>query len=171
MEEIWRPIQEFEGRYEISSLGRVKSFLDSNGTLKKNGKLRKLTPDKDGYLLCMLRNNGRYYHKKVHRLVAEAFIPNPSGLNEVNHIDGNKQNNQVSNLEWSDSRSNNLHKTRVLGHYKGPIPPKRLRCVETKMIYPSVTAAAEAVGIKGVTNISHAAKNHHQSGGFHWEYI
>ena len=162
--EIWKPIKGFENKYSVSSAGHIKSFLG-------HARLRKLVPDKDGYLECMLRDGGKYHHRKVHRLVAEAFIANPDRMTEVNHKDGNRQNNCVENLEWSDRRKNNLHKNRVLGHYSGPFPPKKLRCIETGMIYPSVTAAAESVGIKGVTNISHAANNHHQSGGFHWEYI
>ena len=168
--EVWKQIEGFEGRYSISSLGNVKSFVNSRGNVREKGKLRKPVLDKDGYLECMLRKDGKYFHKKVHSLVANAFLPNPDNLKEVNHLDGNKQNNEVSNLEWSTRVENEKHKNRVLKKYGGPIPPHEVICIETGVVFPSVSAAAESVGVKGETNISHAAKYGHKSGGVHWAY-
>ena len=165
--EKWVPIKGFEGRYEISSLGNLRSVPP----MSKKIRMRKTFLDKDGYVGCSLRGDGKYYTKKIHRLVAEAFIPNSENKPEINHINGDKADNRVDNLEWATRREQNLHKIRVLEHYTGPIPPRKILCIETGVIYPSVRSAAEFVGIKGETNISHAAKNNHQSGGYHWKYV
>lgn len=100
MEEILKPIQDFDDYY-ISNFGNVYS--------KKSGLLKKLIPALDGqknYLLIGLSRNGQRHRKLVHRLVAQAFIPNPHQLPEVNHRDKNKKNNHVSNLEWCTRKEN-----------------------------------------------------------------
>lgn len=104
MIEIWKPVKGFEN-YEVSNLGQVKS-LNYNRT--KEAKILRLCKNKDGYLCVHLHKNGKGYAKKVHRLVTAAFIPNPEGKTEVNHIDGNKTNNRVENLEWA-THSENMH--------------------------------------------------------------
>lgn len=96
--EQWRPVKGFEGLYEVSNLGRVKSL--------KYGKILKPGMTKDGYLFVILCRNGKMKYFKVHRLVATAFIPNPMDLPEVNHKDENKINNVVSNIEWCSRRYN-----------------------------------------------------------------
>ena len=90
--EIWREIIGFEGLYEISNYGRVKSL--------KNNLIRKVTPDKNGYLRVNLNRYGEQTNHKVHRLVAIAFIENRLDYPYVNHIDENVKNNNVENLEW-----------------------------------------------------------------------
>ncbi|MBQ9347067.1 MAG: NUMOD4 motif-containing HNH endonuclease [Oscillibacter sp.] len=104
--EEWRAVKGFENRYEVSSLGRVRSL---NYRMRK-GCIRVLKPamNSDGYLnvhLYALDGGGTY---KIHRLVAEAFLPNPGGLPEVNHKNENKSDNRVMNLEWCD-RDYNIH--------------------------------------------------------------
>lgn len=96
--EIWREIEGYDGRYAVSTWGRVKSV---NGILKPY-------ENKKGYLKIGLSRNGKCEKHRVHRLVAKAFIPNPEGLPQVNHIDGNKQNNSVTNLEWVDNLTNQI---------------------------------------------------------------
>lgn len=105
MKEIWKPIKDFE-YYFISNFGRVKST--------KFGKERilKLTKDKDGYLIVNLYKNNKSKTFKVHRLVAEAFLPNPYNLPQVNHKDENPQNNIAENLEWCTASYNNNYGTR-----------------------------------------------------------
>ena len=99
-EEIWCPIKGYEGLYEVSDQGRVRSL--------KFGKERILKPSRNtnGYLLVGLRKNGEKKTYKVHRLVVQTFIPNPDNLQEINHIDEDKTNNKVQNLEWCDRKSN-----------------------------------------------------------------
>ena len=106
-EEIWCPIKGYEGLYEVSDYGRVKSL--------KFGKERILKPrrDKDGYLFVTLYKNGDHKTCKVHRLVAQTFIPNPDNLPQVNHKDEDKENNSVQNLEWCDRKYNYNYGTRI----------------------------------------------------------
>lgn len=109
MEEIWKPIDGFNGRYEISNYGRLKSYAQN-----KSGKISTGSPDKKGYLTVTLYDNdGKRQTYKVHRLVTGAFIPNPNNLPQVNHKDENKTNNCVDNLEWCDNDYNNHYGTRV----------------------------------------------------------
>lgn len=98
MEEIWKTIKDYEGLYEVSNWGRVRNT--------RTGRVLRHWKDEDGYLLVNLCKDGVRKHYKVHRLVAQAFIPNPDGLPEVNHIDQNKENNCVENLEWCDRAYN-----------------------------------------------------------------
>ena len=102
MEEQWLDIIGYEG-YQVSNLGRVKS-LGNYKTRKE--KILKQCIDKDGYLQVQLCKNGKIKTFKVHRLVAQAFIPNPDNLPQVNHKDENKENNIVSNLEWCTQQYN-----------------------------------------------------------------
>lgn len=115
MEEIWLPVVGYESCYEVSSLGSLKS-LERNGTL---GGILKLVPDRDGYLICGLSMSDKFMNKKIHRLVAQAFIPNPEDKPCVNHIDNNRSNNVVSNLEWVTVRENNSHMVKQGRQYKG----------------------------------------------------
>lgn len=109
--EIWKPIPEYEGYYEVSSMGNVRS-LDSVRTMA-NGVEREyagkvLTPSvgMDDYLVVDLSVNGKKKTCKVHRLVAEAFVPNPLNLPIVNHRNENKHDNRSSNLEWCSVKYN-----------------------------------------------------------------
>ena len=96
MKEIWKPIQGFEGLYEVSNLGRIKSII-----FKKH-KIMKPQLNNCGYAIAHLRKNNRLYQLLVHRLVAFAFVKNtnPEKYIEVNHIDECKTNNAAANLEW-----------------------------------------------------------------------
>lgn len=116
--EIWLPIKGYEGLYEISNRGRVKALsrrVDS-GKCHREWKehLSAYGTDAKGYFRVALSKNGKSETRKVHRLVAEAFLPNPKNLPQVNHKDGNKQNNAVENLEWCDG-SENLHHAYLIG--------------------------------------------------------
>ena len=97
MEEEWKDIANFEGLYQVSNSGRVKS-LPKVGSGGHNGII--LSQSKDGYLLVYLYANRKKVACKVHRLVAKAFIPNPNNFPQVNHKDEIKDNNCFTNLEW-----------------------------------------------------------------------
>ena len=105
--EIWKPILNYEGLYEVSNWGRVKSL--------KFGKERILKPgtNKYGYLIVILCKNGKVKSFSVHRLVAEAFLPNPHNYPCVNHKDECKTNNNVNNLEWCTYTYNNNYGTKI----------------------------------------------------------
>lgn len=102
-EEIWLPIQDYEGLYAVSNMGRVKSLANDKSRKEKILRQGKL---KTGYLVVVLCNDGKVKNCKVHRLVANAFIPNPNGYRCVNHKDENPSNNQVDNLEWCTYKYN-----------------------------------------------------------------
>lgn len=126
MEEIWKPVVGFETRYEVSNLGRVRSLPHESIVVRKKGKsyvLRKRgayvspQPRRHGYLGVWLYgnggNNGRAGKQyALHRIVAEAFIENPTGYKEVNHINENKTDNRACNLEWCSHIQNSNHGTR-----------------------------------------------------------
>ena len=118
--EEWRPIKGYEGLYEVSNLGQVRSVdrivintSRSGNTYKefKKGKIISQRKTHSGYILVSLHKEGGISDKLVHRVVAIAFIPNPNNLPEVNHKDEDKTNNKASNLEWCDSSYNKLYGT------------------------------------------------------------
>ena len=109
-QEQWKPIQEFNGEYEVSNLGRVRSMKRYYGVV---GRIMPQTIQRKGYYAVTFWMNNKAYCRKVHRLVIEAFTPNPDNLPCINHIDGNKLNNHVSNLEWCTYQANMQHAVRT----------------------------------------------------------
>lgn len=107
MEEIWKDIKEYEGMYQISNLGRVKSL--------KYGKeyIKKISIHHSNYNIIKLHKDGVGKTFQIHRLVAQHFIPNPDNLPQVNHKDENTLNNSVNNLEWCDSKYNANYGTAI----------------------------------------------------------
>ena len=100
--EHWKVVEGTYGALEVSDLGRVKSNL-------RDGRILKTVPDKKGYQRLRMTIKREKYSFKLHRLVAEAFVPNPENKPQVNHIDGNKNNNRADNLEWVSNRENAHH--------------------------------------------------------------
>ena len=124
IEEIWKPIKGYEGLYEVSSLGRVKSLqrIDNNNHSLKEKIM--IQHNKYGYQTICLSKHGKHQYFRVHRLVAQAFIPNPNNYTIVNHIDENKQNNCVDNLEWCTQKYNVNHGTsieKIKQHHSKPV--------------------------------------------------
>ena len=109
-QEQWKPIQEFNGEYEVSNLGRVRSMKRYYGVV---GRIMPQTIQRKGYYAVTLWMNNKAYCRKVHRLVIEAFTPNPDSLPCINHIDGNKLNNHIDNLEWCTYQQNMQHAVRT----------------------------------------------------------
>ena len=109
MKETWKPIKNYEGLYEVSNKGQVRSL-----NYKRTGEIKilKLRVDKYGYLQVHLSKNGKHYAKSIHRLVAQTFIPNPNNYSQVNHKDEKRDNNNVENLEWCNCKYNNNYGNR-----------------------------------------------------------
>lgn len=183
MEEIWKDIEGFEGIYQVSSFGRVRSITrkQENGLGRIYiGKIKTQSKTKWGYLCVHLCKNGKYYCPVVHRLVAKAFIPNPDNLPCVNHKSEIRTENRVENLEWCTYLYNNNYGTRKDKLSKAQ---KNSDYIQNKQIpvyqfdkqgnfiasYPSSVEAAEAVGASS-GNIRNGCKKGIYHKGFVWSY-
>lgn len=171
--EEWKDIKGFEEKYQISSLGRVRTL-----NWKRSGKIKIMKPYLiRGYFAMTFRLGGagsKQVHPLVHRLVAEAFIDNPDNKSDVNHIDGNRQNNNISNLEWATRAENERHKIYILGHPSGSmLIPQKVLCVETGEIFNSQSEAGRKTGVSQglISAVVHKKKWHKTAGGFHWELV
>lgn len=161
--ENWKPIADYEGLYEISDLGQVRSlYHDECRIIKQSVGSR-------GYKLVSLCKDGKQKTVNVHRLVAIAFVPNPDSLPCVNHIDEDKKNNAASNLEWCSYYYNNVYGQRLTkSSQKQSIA---VRCIETGIIYSSCYAAQRETGIRqsGICSCCHHKRK--SAGGFSWEFV
>lgn len=140
MEEEWRPVKGYEGLYEVSNMGRVKSLHRSQSIIMKQHM------NHNGYMFLGLRKDGTRSTKLVHRLVATAFIRNPNNYKIVNHKDGNKNNNIVDNLEWCTSSYNSKHAYRI-GLMNVDAQKKHVILYKRYGEYESITEAAEDLGV------------------------
>lgn len=125
----WKPVKGFEIQYSVSDTGLIRSnerlSLQGHAML---GKIMKTSVDKSGYVMVNLRSGSLMKRVKVHRLVAEAFIPKVLGKQFINHIDGNKSNNEITNLEWCTAAENSKHSTHCLGNKpKGRLPSENIK--------------------------------------------
>lgn len=154
--EFWKDIEGYEGLYQVSNIGQVKSLISN--------KILKPAPTKDGYLTVILCKNGKKKHFRVHRLVAAAFLPNEDELPEVDHINGDRADNRVCNLQWISNIENNRKKE------TGIMIPRRVICVETGEIFETVTDAAKAVNRDRTTMSRHLMGRNKTCAGKHFEY-
>lgn len=152
--EIWKDIEGYEGLYQVSTYGNIKSLARprKNGNGKcyiQKEKLLKQTFTSTGYKKVELYKDGKRKSFKVHRLVAMAFIPNPDNKPEVNHINGNKINNNIDNLEWVTSSENSVHA------YETGLSPNKKELDEDKIIelYNNGTPKEEIAKIFDVSNV------------------
>ncbi len=175
---------------------KIKGFnnysVSSDGSVRNDNNLRLLRPTTNsrGYLYVVLSNNGKTTTKKVHRLVAETFIDNPDNKPQVNHIDGNKQNNNVSNLEWTTAQENTNHfwqfldneyhkQNRLNGHKNSirsyslsehPRARKVLR-VDDNKVYNCLTEAALDSNTTESLISQVCRGKRHTTGGYKWRYV
>lgn len=173
MAEVWKDIEGYEGLYHVSNLGRVKSL--------KFNKIRVLKPFKGGtgYLKVQLYRNNIQTNYAVHRLVAQAFIPNPEKKPEVNHINEIKADNRVENLEWMTFKENCNYGTRNQRVSKSnKNNPKRSNLVnqydlEWNLIasYESASEATRQTGIARSSISDVCLSKRRTAGGFRWRYL
>ena len=179
--EEWRDIPEYENFYQVSSLGRVKSIERKvwNGKVYSTHRERILKPLKntDGYLQVVLFKEGIRKGFKIHRLVCEAFFPNPLNLPEVNHKDECKTNNNVTNLEWCSHIYNCNFGTRNERSAKSKTNSiklsKSVKCLETGIVYPSVQEAERQLGFSHsqISCCCNKKYGYKTVKGFHFEYV
>lgn len=186
MREDWKDIKYYEGKYQVSNLGRVKSL--GNNKSKKE-KILKPGKNKFGYLYVILSKEGIHKNFQLHRLVAQAFIENPNNYPIINHKDENKLNNKVDNLEWCTQKYNINYGTRTqrfsesskgISRNKGSRHPRarKVKCITTGKKFNCIKEAAEYYEIQ-VQDISSCCRSKLKSAGKHpvtgeklkWKYI
>ena len=170
IEEQWLDISGYEGLYQISNFGRVKSFYFKNPHILKPHKVK-------GYSNVELYKNKKKKQFYIHRLVMENFCPIENmNVLDVNHKDEDKSNNHISNLEWMTHKDNlnygsRAEKARMKMQGKNSSRSKKVRCIEKDVIYEALREAERQLGIPA-TNISRACKGKIKTaGGYHWEYV
>lgn len=174
MKEIWKDIKGYEGLYQVSDLGKIKSLaknvkMPKGGIRKQKEKILKPNIDKDGYFRVALTTNKKRKDYYVHRLVAQTFIKNTNNKNQVNHKDGNKQNNSIDNLEWCTVKENIHHAIHIL--------KKRMKKVDKYTldnIYIETYESIEEAGLKNNIKSQHIWRCCNNirptTGGFIWKY-
>ena len=163
--EIWKDIEGYEGKYMVSNTGKVKS-LNYNNTGKEG--IMKPQDNGNGYLFAQLSKDGKVKQCRINRLVAQAFIPNPNNLPEVNHKDEDKTNNCVENLEWCSKLYNMNYGTRTEKTCKPVFSVNK----ESGLImyWESITEANKALGINQ-GSITQCCQGKRKSAGNHiWFY-
>lgn len=173
MKEIWKNIDGYKN-YKVSNLGRVKNI--------KRNKILSPILKSIGYVQFGLSENGKSRCELAHRLVAEAFIPNPENKPQVNHKDGIKNNNVITNLEWNTVSENSLHTFRIIGHkvwHKGntgkntPTAKKVIQKTLDGKLVKIWDCASDAVREFGFDSgcITHCCRGRYKSHkGYKWEY-
>ena len=181
IKEEWKSIKGYEGLYEVSNYGNVRSLdrYASNGRkiILYSGKVLSKNLGTNGYHSVQLSKDNQVNRKMIHRLVAEAFIPNPDELSQVNHIDENKLNNHVSNLEWCTAKYNTNYGgaiKRSSEKRKGkPLKSKwvKIMCVETGEVFDSVLMASRITNTNksAISMVLNGKRN--KAGGSSWVKI
>jgi len=159
---VWKPTH--IAGYEASSAGRIRS-VGMNLILSNR-------PD-DGYYVTRLSVNGLKKNYKTHRLIAKAFIPNPENKPQVNHIDGNKTNNHINNLEWCTAHENMQHAINIgiASSIKNSKPVLQILPCGNTVRFKSMTAAIKAMGLVGTNSIYVCCHDETKTaGGFKWRF-
>lgn len=171
MTEIWKDVVGYEGLYQVSNLGRVRS-LDTHDRLGRlrRGRVLKDSNNGTGYRMVNLKHDGKQRMRTVHRLVMETFVPNNDDL-EINHIDGDKSNNTLVNLEWCTRSENVTHAVKLGLHTD--FGQRKVLCVELDLIFNTIKEAEEWVGVKGsrISNVCQSKRGCKTCGGYHWRYV
>jgi hypothetical protein len=178
MKEAWKDVPGYEGIYEASTMGRVRSLkYDSH----YRGRILKGTTGKNGYKIIALWKDGRSKSETIHRVVAKTFLVNPLNKRTVNHKNGNKTDNRVQNLEWSTDSENNQHAFDFLGRkgiglkgnkngHSRKIVQLTMRGIEVRT-FDCIRDAEVETNIKheNISKVARGKRSH--AGGFKWEYV
>jgi hypothetical protein len=168
MQEIWKDIKGYEGLYQVSNLGRIKS----NTRYGTKGGVLKLRLDKDGYFQTALYKNNKVKYYRTHRLVAEAFIPNPNNYPIINHKDENRSNNLTNNLEWCTYKYNSNYGNVNVKIANSKYKPVYQYSLDDRFIhyYSSLKEMEKITGF-GYSNISSCCNGRlFKSHGYKWSY-
>lgn len=174
-EEFWKYIEGYEERYSISSFGRVRSekrncnFVKGKTRIVEE-KILKQSIEKDGYLTVGLSKNSKTKTFKVHRLVALTFLRNEENKEQVNHIDGNKQNNNIENLEWCTMSENMKHAVKNGLNNCCINMRKPVICLNNGIVYVSITDCELKTGIDDCTIINSCKKLRPTRNGLDFRY-
>lgn len=169
--EIWKPVVGYENLYEVSNFGRVKS-LNYNHSGKE--RILKSFTNKDGYLYVDLCKNGKRKKYRIHRLVAQAFMPNTDNLPCINHKDENKQNNNIDNLEWCTAKYNINFGTRTERRIKTISKPVLQYTLDGEFVkkYSSTIEVERNNSNFNHTSISRCCRGKQKTyKGFIWKYL
>ena len=177
MKEIWKDIEGYEGLYQVSNLGNIKSF-PRRGTQARNEKVLKPTEAPNKYLCVFLYKNGEDKKMLVHRLVAQAFLDNERALPQVNHINGIKSDNRVVNLEWCTAKENERHAFdtglhKVMSGEEHFASKKIIQYSKDKTFIKEWVCARQIEKELGIShsNISNCCQHKRKTaGGYIWEY-
>lgn len=189
MEEVWKDIKDYEGLYQVSNWGRIKSCARYKKNHNKlqfiDEKIKSTRRSNSGYLNIDLYKNNIGKTFKVHRLVAEAFIENENNKPTVNHIDGDKLNNNVNNLEWATYKEQNEHFYKYLYNAKNgnkesinnaikamiKVTSKKVKCLNNGKIYNSASEAARQIGVSPSLIMRCCRGESKTAKGYNWIYI
>lgn len=186
--EKWKPIPGYEGFYEASDMGRIRSVAhyikhprNNSMPLIVKGKIRKPRYDKNGYAILNMTKDGKTKTNKVHRMVAMAFIPNPDNYHQIDHINGKVYDNRIENLRWCTTQQNTKYRDEK--YQIGERARYKPLCKETGMVFNSTYDASFWLMKNGYakksTNYKTISKSirdccigrYKTSYGFHWTYI
>lgn len=163
---IWKNIRDFPN-YDINNLGQIRN--------NKSGYIKKPSISKRGYSVVSLQNNWKQYLKTIHRLIAIAFIDNPYNKPEINHIDGDKTNYKLTNLEWCTTQENNIHMRKTGLHTSDG--DKQVAQYDKNWnlikIYKSVSAASRELNLNraNICNVCRGNTRLKTVGGYYWRYV
>lgn len=185
--EIWKPIPEYEGYYEASTMGRIRSVDREiahkrypGKLVKRKSRVLKVSTLTNGYKAICLHKYGKKSRYKLHRIIAMTFLPNPEHLPHVDHINGLRYDNRPENLRWCTTQQNIEWRDKKFK--PGDRPRKNILCKETRMVFRTSYQAADWVATNNLTNstnwktvagnIRDACKfNKRTAYTFHWAYL
>jgi len=180
--EIWKSVKDYEGLYEVSNMGRIKTlsrtYYGGVCPVKIAERLRKLTVSTKGYLTLLLTKDKKSIGVKAHRIVASHFIPNPENKPQVNHKNGIKTDNRVENLEWATNKENCVHAWKELKREaflqptRGLNPnARKVKCDTLDISFDCGMDAAEVLGVSGTAISSICRGLRTQTKGLTFRYI